>query len=100
MGFRTLEVERYGAVLRVDLNRPERLNALGTTALEEIAELFTGLQSDFDARVVVLGGVHSAPEPTARIRRAPSASSACATARGTTSVPRCARSDEAGIPAG
>jgi enoyl-CoA hydratase/carnithine racemase len=56
MGFRTLEVERDGAVLRVDLNRPERLNALDTTALEEIAELFTGLQSDFDTRVVVLGG--------------------------------------------
>jgi enoyl-CoA hydratase/carnithine racemase len=56
MGFRRLEVKRDGAVLHVDLDRPERLNALDTTALQEIVELFTGLQGDFDARIVVLGG--------------------------------------------
>jgi enoyl-CoA hydratase/carnithine racemase len=56
MELRSLEVERDGPVLRVHLNRPERLNALDTTTLEEIAELFGGLQRDFETRVVVLGG--------------------------------------------
>jgi enoyl-CoA hydratase/carnithine racemase len=51
-----LELERDGAILRVWLNRPERRNALDTTALEEIAALYTSLQRDFATRVVVLGG--------------------------------------------
>jgi enoyl-CoA hydratase/carnithine racemase len=56
MVFETLEVQRSGPLLRVWLNRPERRNALDTRALEEIEALFTGLQRDFEARVVVLGG--------------------------------------------
>ena len=44
--YQTLEIEREPPVLRVWLNRPERLNALNTAALEEIADLFTGLQRD------------------------------------------------------
>jgi enoyl-CoA hydratase/carnithine racemase len=56
MELRSLEVERDGPVLRVHLNRPERLNALDTATLEEIADLFGGLQRDFETRVVVLGG--------------------------------------------
>jgi enoyl-CoA hydratase/carnithine racemase len=51
-----LDVERSGPILRVWLNRPEKLNALDTDALEELGELFRGLQTDFEARVVVLGG--------------------------------------------
>ena len=51
-----LEFERRGAILRVWLNRPEKRNALDTAALEEIAELFTRLQTEFETRVVVLGG--------------------------------------------
>jgi enoyl-CoA hydratase/carnithine racemase len=53
---RTLALERDGPVLRVWLDRPERRNALSGPALEEIAALFGALQTDFDARVVVLGG--------------------------------------------
>ncbi len=56
MSFETLAVEREGPVARVWLNRPERRNALNGTALEEIAECFRGLQTDFATRVVVLGG--------------------------------------------
>jgi enoyl-CoA hydratase/carnithine racemase len=56
MTWKTLETERDGPVLRVWLNRPERRNALDTTALEEIATLFGALESDFAVRVVVLGG--------------------------------------------
>ncbi len=56
MPWQTLEVERDGPILRVWLARPERRNALNTTALEEIARLFADLQTDFETRVVVLGG--------------------------------------------
>ncbi len=56
MAYATLELEREGPVVRVWLARPERLNALDGTALEEIADCFDRLQTDFDARVVVLGG--------------------------------------------
>jgi enoyl-CoA hydratase/carnithine racemase len=56
MSFETLETEREGALLRVWLNRPERRNALNPTALAEIAQLFGALQSEFETRVVVLGG--------------------------------------------
>jgi enoyl-CoA hydratase/carnithine racemase len=56
MSFDTLRLEREGPVLRVWLDRPERRNALDTRALEEIATLFSGLATDFETRVVVLGG--------------------------------------------
>jgi enoyl-CoA hydratase/carnithine racemase len=56
MTWQTLETERDGAILRVWLARPARRNALDTTALDEIAALFGGLQRDFATRVVVLGG--------------------------------------------
>lgn len=54
--YRTLEIEREGPIVRVWLARPERRNALDTTALEEIAAFFGSLARDFSARVVVLGG--------------------------------------------
>ena len=56
MSWKTLEVERQGAVLRVWLNRPERRNALNRLALEEIEDCFTGLQRDFSVRVLILAG--------------------------------------------
>ncbi len=56
MNWKTLEVERDGPLLRVWLNRPAKRNALNRTALEEIEALFTGLQTDFATRVVILGG--------------------------------------------
>ena len=51
-----LSIERDGAVLRVWLDRPECRNALDTTTLEALAELYQGLQRDFQTRVVVLAG--------------------------------------------
>lgn len=56
MEFETLEIERRGPLLRVWLARPERRNALNGRALEELAALYTGLRTDFETRVVVLGG--------------------------------------------
>ncbi len=49
-------VERAGPVLRVWLDRPERRNALTTATLEALTDLYTGLQRDFETRVVVLAG--------------------------------------------
>lgn len=54
--YETLSIEHEGAIARVWLNRPQRLNALSLLALEEIASVFEGLQRQFDTRVVVLGG--------------------------------------------
>ena len=54
--YQTLELERTGPVLRVWLNRPARRNAISPRMLSELGDLFLSLQTDFDARVVVLGG--------------------------------------------
>lgn len=56
MSYVHLETERDGAILRVWLNRPDRLNALHNEILAEVEDLYRSLQSDFDLRVVVLGG--------------------------------------------
>jgi enoyl-CoA hydratase/carnithine racemase len=56
MTYETLSVEHAGAVTRVWLNRPAKLNALSPTALEEIVAAFTSLQERFETQVVVLGG--------------------------------------------
>lgn len=54
--WKTLEVERDGAVLHVWLNRPGRRNAVGNTLLEEIGDCFRAVERDFATRLVVLGG--------------------------------------------
>lgn len=56
MSYQSLELERHGPVLRVWLNRPKRLNAISSVMLREIGDLFLSMETDFDTRVVVLGG--------------------------------------------
>jgi enoyl-CoA hydratase/carnithine racemase len=56
VSYETLEIERCPPRATVWLARPERRNALNTTALRELAEAFEALQSDFEVRVVVLAG--------------------------------------------
>jgi len=56
VSYQHLELEPMGPILRVYLNRPECLNALDTTTLQEIADCFTALQHRFEARVVILAG--------------------------------------------
>ncbi len=56
MGYETLETERAGPVLRVWLNRPRRRNAVDARVLREVGDLFRSLETDFETRVVVLGG--------------------------------------------
>jgi enoyl-CoA hydratase/carnithine racemase len=56
MEFKSLEIEQQGPVLHVWLNRPHRLNAISTLMLKEIGDLFSSLETDFETRVVILGG--------------------------------------------
>ncbi len=56
MAYETLELEREGPVLRVWLNRPEKLNAIDQTMLEEIEDVYRSVDRAFETRVVVLGG--------------------------------------------
>jgi enoyl-CoA hydratase/carnithine racemase len=55
--YETLELVREpGGILRVWMNRPARRNALNTTALDEVADCFGRITTDWETRVVVLGG--------------------------------------------
>lgn len=81
MSYQTLTLERDGPVARVWLDRPERLNALNPTALEEIAAVCDELQTSFDVPVVVFGGRGSSfcagadrKDPPARMARGSGAS--------------------------
>jgi enoyl-CoA hydratase/carnithine racemase len=55
-----LIVKEDGPVLRVTLNRPDRLNALVPDLIDDLRTLFTGLYWRHDLRVVVLKGAGKA----------------------------------------
>jgi enoyl-CoA hydratase len=50
------KVEKVGAVARITLSRPERLNALGPEFWDEMPALVRGLDADPDVRCAVLDG--------------------------------------------
>jgi 1,4-dihydroxy-2-naphthoyl-CoA synthase len=54
--FETIKVEIDGAVGRLTLNRPERLNAIGATMLGELAEAARWFDTHHDLRVVIVSG--------------------------------------------
>ena len=54
--FETLEVSVDGERGRLTLNRPERLNPLGSDALQEIAEAAHYLDTYANLKVVVVSG--------------------------------------------
>jgi enoyl-CoA hydratase/carnithine racemase len=56
MDYQHLTIEREPPLLRVWLDRPERRNALDGRTLAEIEQLYTGLASDYETSVVILGG--------------------------------------------
>lgn len=56
MDFQRIEIERDGPVLRAWLNRPDKRNAHDQQMITEVGDLFLGLSSAFDVRLVVLGG--------------------------------------------
>ncbi|NKY43628.1 enoyl-CoA hydratase/isomerase family protein [Nocardia cerradoensis] len=51
-----VEVERAGSVAIVRLNRPERMNALGTEILAELRDAYARIDSDDDIAVGVMTG--------------------------------------------
>jgi len=51
-----LEIEREGGLLRLTVNRPERLNAVTNEVMEDLAESLEAAAADDTVRVVVLAG--------------------------------------------
>ncbi len=54
--YETIRVERNGAVAHLQLNRPERINALGKAMLSEIQHAMDALEADGEIRAIVLSG--------------------------------------------
>ncbi len=54
--FQTIKVEVNGALGRLTLNRPERLNAIGNTMLEELTEAAHWFDAHHELRVVIVSG--------------------------------------------
>jgi enoyl-CoA hydratase len=54
--YETIRVEREGGVAHLQLNRPERINALGSAMLSEIQHAMDTLEVDAEVRVIVLSG--------------------------------------------
>src|SRR6478736_5492030 len=59
-GFQTIATELDDRILRVTLNRPDRLNALDIVMHEELGELYGKIERDDDVDVVVLTGAGKA----------------------------------------
>lgn len=58
--YTTIDVVHDGAVDWLTLNRPDRLNALNATMVQELWHYFDRLQSDYDRRIVVIRGAGKA----------------------------------------
>ncbi len=56
MAFERLDVERDGPILRVWLNRPDKRNAHDQLMITEVGDFFLEAATEFDAKVIVLGG--------------------------------------------
>jgi enoyl-CoA hydratase/carnithine racemase len=54
--YETIRIERDGQVAHLQLNRPERINALGKAMLLEINGALDVLEGDAEVRVIVLSG--------------------------------------------
>src|SRR4051794_37217980 len=60
MSYETILVEPRGAVTLVTLNRPQALNALNSTVLEELIAAFAAYDADASQRCLVLTGSEKA----------------------------------------
>jgi len=56
MPYETLLYEKHNAIGYVTIHRPEKLNALSRTVMEELFDCFQDLQKDDEVRVVILTG--------------------------------------------
>jgi enoyl-CoA hydratase/carnithine racemase len=71
--FKTVKVEVDGALGRLMLNRPERLNAIGATMLTELAEAARWFDTHRELRVVIMSGAGRAFSAGADLRDSPAA---------------------------
>lgn len=69
--FESIRVEVDGALGRLTLNRPERLNAIGATMLQELAEAARWFDSHRELRVVIVSGAGRAFSAGADLRDSP-----------------------------
>lgn len=60
MEYKTLLIEKRGAVQRITLNRPNELNALNTELLSELDVAFAEAANDVEIKVIVLTGAGKA----------------------------------------
>ena len=51
-----VELNRRDSILTVTMNRPEKRNAMSSTMLARLVEVFSGLEHDSEARVVIVRG--------------------------------------------
>ncbi len=56
MTYEAIKVEQQGPVLRIRMNRPEKLNAQNPTLINEMDAAFAAGGADDEVRVVVLSG--------------------------------------------
>jgi enoyl-CoA hydratase/carnithine racemase len=77
--FKTIKVEVDGAIGRLTLNRPERLNAIGATMLQEIAEAAHWFDEHRELRAVIVRGAGRAFSAGADLRDSPAAAASAAT---------------------
>ncbi|HEY8010825.1 MAG TPA: enoyl-CoA hydratase-related protein [Rudaea sp.] len=56
MAYRNLSIDDRGAVRRITINRPDKLNALNRETIDELYLAFTQARHDDSVRVVVLAG--------------------------------------------
>ncbi len=56
LSFETLSVTRQGAVVRIDLNRPDKANCLNAIMWQELKTAFNELDALQEIRAVILGG--------------------------------------------
>src|SRR5436190_2933227 len=54
--YETLKIEKDGAVDWVTLNRPDAMNSLNTTMVDELLDYYQSLYLTYDTRVVVMRG--------------------------------------------
>jgi enoyl-CoA hydratase/carnithine racemase len=74
--FQTIRVEVDDALGRLTLNRPERLNAVGATMLQELAEAARWFDSHRELRVVIVSGAGRAFCAGADLKDSPAAAAA------------------------
>lgn len=77
--FQTIKVEVDGVLGRLTLNRPERLNAIGATMLQELAEAAQWFDKHRELRAVIMSGAGRAFSAGADLKDSPAAAASART---------------------